>query len=404
MPVYHFRAENSLGQEITGNCNAANKASAVCMLRRKNYFPLEIKEQNNLFRSPLVKNLLRKVKVRDLAVLCRQFSTLVNAGVPILAALDITRKQMENSGLREALDNLYREVQKGKNLSQVMRTQRDVFPYLLVNMVEVGEISGTLDNVLDRMAVHYEKEYGVMQKVKNALVYPSMVAIAAILVVVFLITFMLPSYVSMYGQIGLILPASTRVLISVSYFIRDNWFLLLIIFGSLMTGFEIFIKTGRGREVYDRLKLTFPLIGNINKKVITVRFSRTLGILLASGISLLQGIEITKKVIENSVIARGLIRVEDDIKRGRGLGASLENVKAFPIMLTHMIKIGEGSGTLDYVLEKTADFYDSEVENAVARIITLLEPVIIIIMAAIVTFIVISIVVPMLDIITHVEF
>ncbi|MBA1336988.1 MAG: Type IV fimbrial assembly protein PilC [Firmicutes bacterium] len=404
MPVYQYRAKNRLGEEITGTYESADKADVVYMLRGKDYYPVLIKEFKKKPGSFSLKSFFNRITYKDLAVFCRQFSTVVNAGVPILASLDILRKQTENARLRETLNTLFEEVQKGKNLSLVMGMYKGIFPELLVNMVETGEISGTLDRVMDRMATHYEKEYKINQKVKNALVYPSLIAVVATLVVIFLVAVVLPTFASMFEQMGAVLPLSTRVLMRVSYFIRDGWLILLMGLVGALLGIRAYSNTEGGREIFDGLRLRMPIIGNVNRKVATARFARTLGALMSSGISLLQGIEVTKKVVGNAVVLKGLAEVEDDIKRGKGLAEPLKKIEAFPPMLTHMAKIGEDTGTLDYILEKTADFYDEEVESAVTRMTTLLEPAIIVVMAVVVAFIVISIVIPMFDMMTRINF
>lgn len=404
MPVYHYRAKNLLGKYITGTCEAPEKTDVLRMLREKSYYPVLVKELRKRPSWFSLKRLFKRVSYKDLSVFCRQFSTMVNAGVPILACLDILRQQSENSRLRDTLNTLYGEVQKGKNLSLIMGMRKGIFPELLVNMVETGEISGTLDSIMDRMATHYEKEYRMSQKVRNALVYPSMIAVVAIFVVVFLVTVVLPTFAFMFQQMGAILPVSTRLLMLISCSIREYWMMLLAGVAVTMLGIGVYANTEGGRGVFDEIKLRLPIVGNVNKKVATARFARTLGTLTASGISLLQGIEVTKKVVGNTVIRKDLDRVEEDIKRGRGLAEPLKRVEAFPPMLIHMAKIGEDTGTLDYTLEKVADFYDNEVESAVARMTTLLEPAIIIVMAAVVAFIVISIVLPMFDLMTQTNF
>jgi type IV pilus assembly protein PilC len=404
MPIYRYTAINLSGQEIKGVYDAADRTAVVHMLREKNYFPVDIKENKKISDTVSLKRLFSRVTTKDLSVFCRQFSTVVNAGVPILASLDILRKQTENTRLRETLDILFEEVQKGKNLSQVMGLYKGIFPELLVNMVETGEISGTLDKVMERMAIHYEKEYKLSQKVKNALVYPSIVAIVATAVVTFLVTVVLPTFASMFQQVGAILPPSTRILMSISDLIRKYWLLLLVLLTGSALGVRIYASTEGGKQFFDELKLKMPVIGVVNKKVITARFARTLGALLTSGISVLQGIEITKKVVGNTVIQKSLSGVEEGIKKGKGLSEPLKSIEIFPPMLIHMAKIGEDTGTLDYMLAKTADFYDDEVENAVTRMTTLLEPAIIIGMAVVVGFIVVSIVLPMFELMTNIQF
>ena len=404
MPVYRYRARTRMGEMVAGTYEVSDKSDVFNMLKGKDCYPVLIEEQRKRSGDISTKRFLKRISHKDLAIFCRQFATAINAGVPILSSLDILRKQTENARLRQRVEVLYAEVQKGKGLSLVMGMHRDIFPELLVNMVEAGEVSGTLDRVMDRMAVHYEKEYKINQKVKNALVYPALIAIVAILVVIFLITVVLPTFASMFEQMGAVLPFSTRIMMKLSFLIRDRGLLLLMGLVGLLFGVRWYSCTLRGREFFDALRLRIPVIGNVNKKVLTARFARTLGALMSSGIPLLQGIEVTKKVVGNTVVLKGMKEVEEGIKRGRGLAEPLKRIEVFPPMLTHMAKIGEDTGTLDYILEKTADFYDDEVESAVNRMTTLLEPAIIIVMAVVVAYIVISIVVPMFDMMTQINF
>lgn len=404
MPIFKYRARNRMGELITGTYESSDISDVVQMLRNKGCYPVFIEECRGKCAGALMKAVFRKISNKDIAVFCRQFATMIKAGVPIPDILDVLKKQTENPRLKMGIENLYQEVQKGKSLSHAMGMERDVFPELLANMVEAGEVSGTLDRVMDRMAGHYEKEYKVRQKTKNALVYPSLVAVVAVMVVIFLVTVVLPTFASMFQQMGAVLPLFTRLLLDISYFVRKRWMLLVIGTAGLLPGTRWCAKTPAGKVFFDVLSIRAPIIGNVNKKVITARFARTLGALLSSGLPLLQGLEVARKVIGNTVVQKGLEGVEEDVREGRGLAAPLKRIEVFPPMLNHMVGIGEDTGALDFILEKTADYYDDDVENTVNRMTTLLEPAIIIVMAAVVTFIVISIVIPMLDIMTQVNF
>jgi len=404
MPVYRYVAKSRFGEKIKGIYEASDRAAVVNMIREKSFFPVDIKEYAKS-RGFSLSKLFCRVTIKDLSVFCRQFSTVVNAGVPIPVGLDILRKQTENTGLRHIIDNIFEEVQKGKNLSQVMGSYKGtIFPELLVNMVRTGEISGTLGKVMDRMASHYEKEYKLGQKVKNAIAYPFVVLTVSVSVVIFLVTVILPTFASMFRQMGALLPLSTRILMAAGSIVRDDWLLLLAVLAGLVLGIKIYASTQGGKRFFDELKLKLPIIGTVNKKIITARFARTLGTLLASGISMLQSIDIAKRVVENTVIQKSLSRVEDGIKNGKGLSEPLKSIEAFPPMLIHMAKIGEDTGTLEYMLIKTSDFYDDEVENEVTKMTTLLEPAIIIGLAVVVGFIVVSIVLPMFKLMTNVNF
>jgi type IV pilus assembly protein PilC len=404
MPVYRYRAKKTDGRYITGVLDANSETEVVRMLKQKNQYTVSIKQYEGNSSGIWIKRTFGKVKQKDLAVFCRQFSTVINAGVPILTSLDILRKQTENARMRQTVGELYEEVQKGNSLSSVMAVHGEVFPELLVNMIEAGEISGTLDCVMERMADHYEKEYRIGQKVKNSLVYPSLIAVVALFVIIMLVAVVLPTFISIFEDMGATLPLSTRLLIFFSSVITECWPMLLALTVVLCIVFKLYSKTENGRELMDTFKIKAPIVGRVNKKVITARFARTLGALTSSGISLLEGIEVAKKVVGNAVLRKDLIQVEEDVKRGRGLAEPLRNVKILHPMLIQMVKIGEDTGTLDYILVKTADIFDDEVESAVTRMTTLLEPAIIVVMAVVVGFIVVSIVIPMFDMMTNLKF
>lgn len=404
MPLYEYKAVTRKGNSITGTYETYEKSDVISMLRDKGYYPVQIKRLQKRDRPIVSRGMPRKMPVKALMVFCRQFSTVINAGVPILTGLDILRKQTENARLRHALDSLYEEVQKGKSLSGVMGMHEDVFPEIFVSMVMAGETSGTLGRVLERMAVHYEKEYSIKQKVKNALIYPSLIGIVALMVIIFLVVAVLPVFASMFQQMGAELPFLTKLLIGFSYVVRK--YFALIIPG--LIGFLFFIgwyfNTVQGKRRFDALMLRAPLIGNTNKKMFAARFSRTLSTLISNGIPLLQALEITGSVVDNATLQEDIERVKGDIEQGEGLAGPLKRIKDFPPMLACMAEVGENTGTLGHTLEKVADFYDQETENAMKRMTVLIEPVIIIVMAIAVAFIVLAVIIPMIDIMAWTDF
>ncbi|SNX55340.1 type II secretion system F family protein [Thermoanaerobacterium sp. RBIITD] len=395
MPVYSYKVKDSDGNLITGTLELESKTVCIDNLKQKNYYILDIKEKEekkDIFESI---NSSRKVKVKDIAVFCRQFATLINAGLPIVTSLATMVEQVENKKLKGALSEVYEDVQKGKGLSESMRKHPDVFPMLLFNMIEAGEVSGTLDNVLNEMADHFEKENNLSQKVKSALAYPMVVSIVAICVVIFLVTNVLPTFVGMFKNAGAQLPLPTMILLGLSDSISHYWYVYIA--DIALTVFLIMkaLKTENGRRLYDSLALKVPIFGPLNKKVITSRFTRTLATLISSGIPLIEAMTVIEKVVGNTIVADGLKKVEEEIKRGKGLAEPLKKMGIFPPMVIQMINVGEDSGSLDSILKKTADFYDSEVDAAVSQMTTLIEPLIIVVLASVVGFIVISIVMPM---------
>ncbi|SHE51150.1 type IV pilus assembly protein PilC [Caldanaerobius fijiensis DSM 17918] len=391
MPQYFFRARDAQGLLVSGTIDADNYSEAVKAVQDKKVYPVEIKE---IIQGRNISIEFSKVKVSDLAIFCRQFATLLNAGISIANCFDILRQQTSNKKLRDVLGQIYEDVQKGKSLSESMRSY-SVFPEILINMIEAGEVSGRLDMVLDRMAVYFEKENATNQKIKAALTYPAIVSVVAVLVVIFLVSYVLPTFINMLTSAGAQLPLPTKILLTVSFILGHFWYYIFAILFLTALSLYRYIKTPEGRRMYDWIKLKAPIFGNLNRRVITSRFTRTLGVLLASGIPVMQAMQVVEKVVGNVIVAEGLKRAEEGIRQGKGLSKPLSSIGVFQPMVIQMISVGEESGMLDSLLDKTADFFDGEVDRAVSQMTTMLEPVIILVLAVVVGFIVISIVMPM---------
>ncbi|MGI1691895.1 type II secretion system F family protein [Thermoanaerobacter uzonensis] len=394
MPLYAYKARDMAGNLIVGTLEVDSKSQCIDVLKQKNYYIIDIKEE--IVKQDILDfGSFKKVKIKDIAVFCRQFATLINAGITIVSSLATMKEQVENKRLKKAISEVYEEVQKGKTLSDAMKKHGEVFPMLLYNMVEVGEVSGTLDKVMNEMADHYEKENNLNQKVKSALTYPFIVSVVAVLVVIFLLTNVLPIFVGMFKNAGVQLPLPTRILIAISSSISQYWYFyiggIFLIFYSILS----FLKTPEGRRIYDRMLLNMPIFGPLNKKILTSRFTRTLGTLISAGVPLMKAMEVVEKVVGNTVVAEGLRVAQEDIKKGLPLSDPLKRIGIFPPMVIQMISIGESSGSLDSILNKTADFYDGEVDTAVSQMTTLLEPLIIVMLGTVVGFIVVSIIMPL---------
>lgn len=398
MSQYNFKVKDLDGNVIIGTLEADSEEVCIENLRQKNYYILNIREKDikkDVFES-LHSN--HKVDVKDIAIFCRQFSTLIDAGIPIVTSLATIIEQTENKRLKKTLSKVYDNVLRGSSLSASMRMYPDVFPMILFNMVEAGEVSGTLDNILNDIASHFEKENNLNQKIRSAMTYPIIVSIVSVLVVIFLVTNVLPIFVSMFKNAGAQLPLPTIILIGFSQSILQYWYLYMI--GIILTVFIIIklLGTKVGRRFYDHLLLKIPILGPLNKKVITSRFTRTLGTLICSGIPLIEAMCIIEKIVGNTIVSDGIKNVEEDIKRGKSLGEPLKEIEIFSPMVIQMINVGEKSGSLDNMLKKTADFYDNEVDTAVSQMTTLIEPLIIVVLSIVVGFILISIVMPMFQI------
>ena len=401
MPIYEYKAISRTGQSVQGNYTAQDKSQVLEMLRNNHYYPVYVKEL--VKGKEITFDLFQKVKIKDIVIFCRLFYTMLHAGVPIIQTIDILSKQLENAKLRKIMVEIYDELQKGSTFSESMKKHRDVFPELLLSMIEAGEVSGTLDIIMDRMAVHFEKESKIQSKVKGAMMYPAILSIVAVLVVIFLLTFVMPTFVSMFQGSGVELPAPTRVLLAISGFIQTYWYLLLFVTFALFFLFRVLLKTDAARLVWDQMKLRIPIIKGTLIKIATSRFTRTLSTLLRSGITLLEALEIAANVAGNKVVSNGILRAKEEVRKGLDLSVPLRELRIFPPMVDSMIRVGEESGTLDDVLERIADFYDNEVEAAIQSMTSLLEPIMIVIMALIIGSIVIAMVLPMFDMINTVQ-
>jgi type IV pilus assembly protein PilC len=401
MPNYNYTGKNLAGEISKGIITATSSENALNLLRKQNIYPIKINAENKRdlsmrlpFASP--------VKSKELSLFCRQFYAMLDAGIPLIETLDLLKKQTANKRLKAAIESIFEEVQKGSLLSRSMKKQADVFPDILVYMVETGEISGQLDMVMGRMAEHFEKETKLQSKVQNAMLYPLIVSFVALCVIWFLITFVLPTFVDMFTGFGQELPLPTRLLLALSSFFRNYWY---IFFGSIAAFgffFKRYSKTENGRYNIDNLKLKLPIFGDVNRKVATSRFSRTLSSLLISGINIIEAMDIVHKVIGNAVISKGIKRSMDNIRKGGGITGPLSELNVFPMVLISMLKIGEESGSIDSMLAKTADYYDEEVDSAIEKMTTMLEPMIIVILAVVVGGIILAVITPMFDMFQYV--
>lgn len=396
MGNFKYKAVSENGQVIEGYHEAQSEEEVVNMLKNNKYFPMDIEEEIGAdIRTSLF---AKKVTKKDIAIFSRQFYTMLDAGIGVVEALDILKRQTENKTLKQTIDIVYEDVQKGMSLSEAMGKHEKVFPNLLINMVEAGEVSGNLDVIMERMAIHYEKEFNIENKIKNAFMYPIILSIVAISVVIFLLVVVMPTFIGMFEESGTALPTPTRILLTISDWLTNYWYLfigmvLILIFGIITLG-----KSKEGRRFFDNLKIKLPGIKNMNIKIITSRFTRTLSTLLSSGIPLLQALDVVSKVVGNEIVGAELQLAKEDIRKGVPMSKTIRDIGIFPPMVDSMIGIGEESGALDDILYKTADFYDEEVENSMEKMTTMLEPILIVFMGIVIGFIVISIAMPMFDI------
>lgn len=394
--IFKYKAVTETGEIVEGIFEGENSQEVLLMLRGNNYLPISIEEiKKGKIKSKKLFN--SSVKKKDLAIFCRQFYTMLDSGISIIDSLDIIEKQTENEILKNATRQVYEDVQKGMTLSKAMKNYQEAFPDLLVNMVEAGEVSGTLDNIMERMAVHYEKENNIENKVKTAFTYPVILIIISIAVVIFLLTIVMPTFITMFENSGNILPGPTRLLLKIGNRLKNYWFIYILTLFLIVFGIKYYKKTAKGKYFIDSIKIKFPWFKKTNIKIITSRFTRTLSTLLSSGIPLIQAIDVVSKVVNNEVVRKGLEEGIEDIQKGTSLSRAIKKIGYFPPMVYSMINVGEESGALDEMLLRTADFYDEEVEVSLDRMTTMLEPILIVIMAIIVGFIVIAMAMPMFE-------
>lgn len=397
MASFNYEAINNEGKKIKGKYDAQSKKQVIDILKEKALYPVKIEEA--VERKEISFDFLQKVKTKDLAIFCRQFQVMLNAGVSIINCIDILRFQTENKKLRNVVKDVYEELQKGQTFSEALKIHDNIFPELFIYMVEAGEVSGTLDIILERMAVHYEKENKIQNKVKGAMVYPIILSVISVGIIIFLLVFVMPTFIGMFQGSGVELPLPTRILLLISNAIKSFWYIIISILSIIIFILNRFTKTIRGKYIIDRIKLKLPIIGSTTKKIVTSRFTRTLSTLLGSGIPLIQALEVVAKIVQNKIVEDGLLIAKEDIRKGVDLASPIKKIGFFPPMVESMIKIGEDSGALDEILDKTANFYDDEVEVSLQKLVTMLEPMMIVFMAIIVGGIVMAMILPMFNMI-----
>ena len=400
MPNFKYKAVGRDGKKILGEYEAQNKGQVIAMLRENKYYPTRVEEV--IERKEINLDLFTKIKNKDIAIFCRQLYTMLNAGVSLISCLDILRVQTEKKKFRDIISHVHEDLQKGSTFSEGLNKQKKVFPELLINMVEAGEVSGNLDVIMERMAVHYEKEEKLDNKVKGAMVYPLVLSVVAVLVIIFLLVVVMPTFVGLFEGSGVPLPLPTRILLATSYGIEKYWYIIFPTIGGILLLFKKYLDSDRGRKNFDKIKFKIPIIRKTTVNVVTSRFTRTLSTLLASGIPLIQSIDVVGKIVGNRVVSDGLVKTTEDLRKGISLSNLISNIGVFPTMMVSMIKIGEESGSLEEILDKTADYYDEEVETSLKKLTTMLEPLMIVVMAVIIGFIVISMVLPMFEMINTV--
>jgi type IV pilus assembly protein PilC len=397
MPDYKYQGTNRSGSSVSGVMTAGSKAELTNMLKRQQITPTKMSEKGKEFNMPTFGG---GVNAKELAIFTRQFSVMIDAGLPLVQCLEILAGQQENKFFQKVLTNTRSMVEGGSTLSTAMRSSPKVFDGLYVNMVEAGETGGILDIILQRLSTYIEKNVKLQRAVKSALVYPVGVLTVAGGVITLLLWKVVPIFATLFAGLGVDLPLPTKIVITMSNFVGSYWGLgLLVLLVGSVFALKAWYGTPQGKFVLDTIVLKLPVLGILMRKIAVARFTRTLGTLISSGVPILEGLDITAKTSGNAVVERALLKVRKSLEEGKSLTEPLKDSEVFPGMVTQMIAVGEQTGAMDAMLQKIADFYEEEVDAAVKDLLTALEPVMIVFLGAVVGGVVISMYLPLFSLI-----
>jgi len=403
MATFVYKVRDRTGKIFTGNMEGENRNSVVFRLREMDYFITSVNEKrkNILFSGKIT--LFKGIKLRDLTIFYRQFATMVNAGLTLVNSLDILTEQVENKVLADNIQVVKSDVEAGETLADAMAKFPQVFSELYVSMVRAGEIGGVLDDILNKIADLMEKEFALKQKIKSAMSYPSFVAGAALLMSIFMLTFILPQFVGVFAQYGGELPAFTQFFVTLTVLFNKYWYLFFAVFAGLVAAFLAYIKTPNGQLNFDKFKLSAPILGEINRKGAIARFTRILGTLIKSGVPILEALQVSSNAIGNLVIASAVLGAKTKIKEGQSISSPLAASGVFPPMVTQMIMVGEESGELEEMLVNVAKFYDEEVDRSVERLTAIIEPLMMAFIALTVGTMIIAMYLPIFNMINLIQ-
>jgi type IV pilus assembly protein PilC len=386
MKSYQVKAVDITGKNVNDVMYADDVSELIQLVKNKSLFLVEYRETKTATQS------ISKLPTKSLVVFCRQLGTMIGAGIPIMQSLSMLLEKADTPKSKRVYRNVYEEVQKGNSLSAAMQSQEGVFPELLFNMIQAGELGGTLDQSLKRMAHHYEKEAKLKNKVKSASIYPLVLGVFAVLVVLGLVTFVLPTITQMFDPDQI--PASTRIILGFSDFLITNWIAIIFALILLITSTRLLLKIRSVKLQWDKFKLFMPIIGKLNQTIYSARAARALSSLYSSGVQILDILETTSRVLDNVYLEDMFLQIIDKVSRGELISKSIAETQSFDPMLSSMIYVGEETGTIGDILDSTADYFDNEADSAIQRLVALIEPAMIIVLGIVVGFIVISIIQP----------
>ncbi len=395
MPSYKYTAYTKEGKEKKGSIEADDKEAAARQIKAEGNTPVRIEEEGLMDKDLNISFGGKKATSRDLSIFCRQFVSISKAGVSIVDALEMLADQTENKELQKSIYNTMTSVQKGETLAVSMKKQGKIFPSLLINMVEAGEASGNLDVAFDRMATQFEKDTRLKSMVKKAMIYPAALSVVIVGVIIIMMAFVVPTFSDMYADMGQKLPAITLAVVGMSNFVVNKWYVLVLVAAVVIIGFKVFKSTEQGTYMLADLAIKAPIFGKMTVKSAAATFARTLSTLTAAGISMIDALEITGKTMKNVRFRDELFHAKDKVAQGRPLSEPLKAGGLFPNMIVHMIGIGEETGNLEDMLLTAAGYYEEEVEVTTESISTVVEPMIICVMAGIVGVIIMAVLIPM---------
>ena len=399
MPAFTYTARALNGDLRTATIDAPSRDEVVAQLRRQRLNVVKIDEAAQANK----KKAGGKIKMRDIVIFTRQFSTMINAGLPLVQALDILAKQSENKALKDVTRAVVFDVESGHTVADALKKHPKAFSDLYVNMVAAGEAGGILDTILMRLATFMEKNDALVRKVKGAMIYPSVISGVAASAIVILLVFVIPTFEKMFASVGMALPLPTRVVIGASRFLQGYWWAVIAAIVGAGWSLKKYYSTPDGKLAIDKLLLKAPVLGDVLRKSAVSRFTRTLGTLIGSGVSILDGLEITAKTAGNRVIQDAIMESRTSIAGGETISAPLQKSQVFPPMVISMIAVGEQTGGLDEMLSKIADFYDEEVDAAVGGLLALMEPIMIVFLGVVVGGMVVAMYLPIFDMINAVQ-
>jgi type IV pilus assembly protein PilC len=401
MSLWEYTAKNATtGQIMKGQLEAQSRDEVVTHIRKNRMILVTVREAPKQINFNIGGT---RISTRDIVIFTRQFATMINAGLPLVQSLSILAQQTENKALKDVTRAVVFDVEAGNTLADAFAKQPKAFSGLYVNMVAAGEAGGILDTILLRLATFLEKNDALVRKVKSAMIYPGVILSVAVIAISVLLVFVIPVFENMFASVNMELPLPTRVVIAASDFLTSYWWLVLGVIAAFVFALKRWYATANGRKQLDTLMINAPVIGDVIRKSAVSRFTRTLGTLISSGVSILDGLEITAKTSDNRVIHDAVMESRQSIAGGETIAAPLERSKVFPPMVISMIAVGEQTGGLDEMLSKIADFYDEEVDVAVGALLSLMEPVMIVVLGVIVGGMVVAMYLPIFDMMNAIQ-